>query len=180
MGGPMSVNDPNSWIQQELGFIQSAMSIGIPILGICLGAQFLARALGGSVRPGSCFEIGMVPITLNSDGKNDPLFHTFPTTFEVFQWHGEGLDLPEQAVQLASSKDYEVQAFRFQEKVYGLLFHLEMEEQGVHVLCRECVKDVERSGVPAEIIKQEAITRLPHLHDLADKLIGHLTVPPNF
>ena len=175
MGGPMSVNDPDPWVTQEIEFILTALSKNIPVLGVCLGAQLLARALGASVAPGSEFEIGMASITLTEAGQLDPAFAGMPKNMEVFQWHGEGFDLPSGAVPLAFSSHYQVQAFRAGTKVYGLLFHLEMEEQGVVALCRECPEDVKRGGISVETIQSAAAKSFPSLHECADVLIGHLT-----
>ena len=174
MGGPMSVNDGDSWIANEIAFIQKAIHKNIPVVGVCLGAQLLAKAIGSPVVSGPKFEIGMTPIELTEEGEQDPVFGTMPKSFEVFQWHGEGLELPHDCVVLASSEDYPNQAFRLSEKVYGLLFHLEMENLGVEALCRECPDDVQRGGVPVETIYETSKRQLPKLHQLADKLIHHL------
>jgi GMP synthase-like glutamine amidotransferase len=174
MGGPMSVNDPDSWIAEELYIVKAAIHSGIPILGICFGSQLLAKALGGSVAPGPTFEIGMVPVTLTDEGKADPVFSQLPTMFQVFQWHGEGIALPCGTKSLISSADFHIQAFRAEERCYGLLFHPEMEEEGMQALCRECPEDVHKGGIPPETILAKAISHLPSLHQFADRLIGHL------
>ena len=130
MGGPMSVNDSELWIGEELQFVKAAMDNKLPILGICFGSQLLAKALGGSVEPGPIFEIGMVPVMLTDEGKTDSVFSQLPSTLQVFQWHGEGITLPPETKSLLASADLSVQAFRAQERCYGLLFHPEMEEEG--------------------------------------------------
>ena len=178
MGGPMSVNDGDSWIANEIAFIQKAIHKNIPVVGVCLGAQLLAKAIGSPVVPGPKFEIGMTPIALTEEGEQDPVFGTMPKTFEVFQWHGEGFELPPDTAVLASSKDYSNQAFRLSDRAYGLLFHLEMESLGVEALCRECPDDVQRGGVPVETIDETSKRQLPKLHQLADKLIHHLAPLP--
>ena len=122
MGGPMSVNDADPWIERELQFIRRAIEAGIPVLGVCLGSQFIAKALGGQVRPGPRPEIGPVPVTRIVEEDADAVFGTFPREFTVFQWHGEGLTLPPEACVLASSEFYPVQAFRYGDRAYGLLF----------------------------------------------------------
>ncbi|MDH3504671.1 MAG: type 1 glutamine amidotransferase, partial [Nitrospirota bacterium] len=94
MGGPMSVNDPDAWIAAELQFVQTALARDIPVLGICFGAQLLAKALGGLVAPGPKFEIGMSSVSLTDMGKIDPILSATPQDFLVFQWHGEGITLP--------------------------------------------------------------------------------------
>jgi GMP synthase-like glutamine amidotransferase len=174
MGGPMSVNDADTWIAKELDFIKVAMNSSIPVLGICFGAQLLAKALGGSVVPGPIFEIGMVPVTLTDEGKTDPLFRQLPCTFQVFQWHGEGILLPSETPSLVASGDFPVQAFRAQDRCYGLLFHPEIEEAGMWALCRECPEDVTKGGIPPDTIQAQATPHLPTLHQWADRLIGHL------
>ena len=175
MGGPMSVNDSESWIAEELNFLEAAMRKDIPTLGICFGSQLLAKASGGSVVPGTTFEIGMNPVTLTDEGKADPIFRQFPSSLQVFQWHGEGIVLPQETKPLMASANFPVQAFRAKDRCYGLLFHPEMEEAGIHALCRECPEDVQKGGIPSEMIHAEAISHLPVLHEFADQLIEHLT-----
>jgi len=174
MGGPMSVNDSDPWIAEELQFLQATIAKGIPILGICFGSQLLAKALGGSVAPGPSVEIGMVSVSVTHEGQVDPVFSQGPSTLQVFQWHGEGISLPPGIPSLVTSADFPVQAFRARERCYGLLFHLEMEEAGMQALCRECPEDAQKSGMPSETIQAQAIPHLPFLHQLADRLIGHL------
>ncbi|MGD9850921.1 MAG: type 1 glutamine amidotransferase [Nitrospirales bacterium] len=175
MGGPMSVNDPDPWIAQELEYIQRAMAKGIPTLGICFGSQLLARALGGAVGPGPTFEIGMAPVTLTNEGKADPVFGTLPEAFSVFQWHGEGINLGPKGIPVVTSQDFPVQAFRYEDRFYGLLFHPEIEQSSIPVMCQECPQDVIRGGVSAEVMAYETAEHLPVLHKLADRVIGHLT-----
>ncbi len=172
MGGPMSVNDPDPWIEKELRFIRHAVEAGIPVLGVCLGSQFMAKALGGEVHPGPRLEIGPVPVTRTVE--EDAVFGTCPRDFTVFQWHGEGLTLPPGACALVSSEFYPVQAFRYGDRAYGLLFHLELEIDGVKALCRECATDVQRAHTTTEALLASAETVLPESHRLADRLIGHL------
>ncbi len=172
MGGPMSVNDADPWIEKEQRFIRHAIQAGIPVLGVCLGSQFMAKALGGQVQAGPKPEIGPVPITRTVEP--DAVFDSFPRKFTVFQWHGEGLTLPPGACVLASSESYPVQAFRYGERAYGLLFHLELEAQGVEALCRECGHDVQRAGTTPEALLESARTILPECHRLAHRLIAHL------
>ena len=171
----MSVNDSDSWIAEELAFLQTAMRKNIPTLGICFGSQLLAKALGGSVLPGATFEIGMNPVTLTDEGKTDPVFRQFPSTLQVFQWHGEGIGLPQGMKSLMVSAQFPIQAFRAQDRCYGLLFHPEMEEAGIHALCRQCPEDVQKGGILPEMIYAQAIPHLPILHEYADQLIEHLT-----
>lgn len=175
MGGPMSVNDPDQWIAAELAFIRAAVENGTPILGVCLGAQLLAKALGAQVAPGPGVEIGMTPIRLTDQGREDPVFQALPDPFEVFQWHGEAFDLPDGAIPLASSYLFPLQAFRFGSNAYGVLFHLEMQRDGIEALCQECPEDVAKSGQDQASLLRHAESHLPRLHSVADRLIAHLT-----
>ena len=126
MGGPMSVNDDLPWIAPELAAIREAVARGIPVLGVCLGAQLIARALGARVYPNPQKEIGWSPVDWTPAAATDPLFHGFSGPETVFQWHGETFDLPPGAQHLASSAACRHQAFRVGGNVYGLQFHLEV------------------------------------------------------
>ena len=174
MGGPMSVNDSDPWIAEETSFIRSALHAGTPVIGVCLGSQFMAKSLGATIRPGKAMEIGMTPVTLTVEAKQDPVFRTLPESFEVFEWHGEVFDLPKDCVPLAGSAIASLQAFRYGARAYGLLFHLEMEENGIDSLCRECAPDLSKAHITTQQVKTTALPHLPQLHQIADRLIGHL------
>jgi len=174
MGGPMSVNDPDQWIAEETSFIRSALHAGTPVIGVCLGSQFMAKSLGATVRSGKALEIGMTQIRLTAEAKHDPVFSTLPESFEVFEWHGEVFDLPKDSVSLASSDIAPLQAFRYGTRAYGLLFHLEMEENGIDSLCQECAPDLTKARLAGQQVKTTALPHLPQLHQIADRLIGHL------
>ena len=178
MGGPMSVNDSDRWIAEETEFIRSALLAGTPVIGVCLGSQFMAKALGATVRPGKALEIGMTPVRLTPEAQQDQVFKTLPDSFEVFEWHGEIFDLPQGCVPLAGSTIAPLQAFRYGTRAYGLLFHLEMERAGIDALCRECAPDLAKANLTAQEVKAAATPHLPTLHRLADQLIGHL-LPSN-
>lgn len=178
MGGPMSVNDSDLWIAEETAFIRSALLAGKPVLGVCLGSQFMAKALDATVRPGRALEIGMTPIRLTEDGKKDPVFGTLPEKFDAFEWHGEVFDLPNECVPLAGSDIAPLQAFRYGTRAYGLLFHLEMEASGIDSLCRECAPDLTKTRLTAQEVQSAATQSLPALHKMADRLIEHLLTLP--
>ena len=177
MGGPMSVNDTDSWIAEETEFIRSALHAGKPVIGVCLGSQFMAKALGATVRPGKALEIGMTPVRLTAEAKQDPVFSTLPESFDVFEWHGEVFDLPKDSVPLAGSEIAPLQAFRYATRAYGLLFHVEMEENGIESLSRECAPDLMKARLSAQQVKTTAVPHLPQLHQIADRLISHLLSP---
>ena len=174
MGGPMSVNDPDPWIAEETSFIRSTLHAGTAVVGVCLGSQFMAKSLGATIRPGKALEIGMTQVRLTAEAKQDPVFSTLPESFHVFEWHGEVFDLPKDCVSLAGSDIAPLQAFRYAARAYGLLFHLEMEENGIESLCRECAPDLTKARLTAQQVKTTALPHLPQLHQIADRLIGNL------
>jgi GMP synthase (glutamine-hydrolysing) len=174
MGGPMSVNDPDCWIAEETAFIRSALLAGKPVIGVCLGSQFMAKALGAIVRPGEALEIGMTKVRLTPEAKHDPVFKTLPDSFDVFEWHGEVFDLPKDCVPLACSEVAPLQAFRYGSRAYGLLFHLDMEQDGIDSLCRECAPDLIKARLTAQDVKAASALHLPQLHQIADRLIAYL------
>ena len=126
LGGPMSANDPMPWIGAELNLIEDALKARVPLLGICLGSQLIAKALGARVYRGSQLEIGWAPVHFTDTAGRDRLFQNFdsPTTF--FHWHRETFDLPAGAELLASSGLTPHQAYRYGTNVYGLQFHPEV------------------------------------------------------
>ena len=170
----MSVNDSDKWIAEETAFIRSALLAGTAMIGVCLGSQFMAKALGAVVRSGKELEIGITPVRLTDAGKRDPVFGAGPESFGVFEWHGEVFDLPKDCVPLAGSDIAPLQAFRYGDRAYGLLFHLEMEESGIDSLCQECAPDMIKAGLTGHQVRSAALPQLPHLHQRADRLIGHL------
>lgn len=174
MGGPMSVNDSDQWIAEETSFIRSALHAGTSVIGVCLGSQFMAKSLGATIRSGKALEIGMTPVTLTAEAKQDPVFRTLPESFDVFEWHGEVFDLPKDCVPLVGSDIAPLQAFRYAARAYGLLFHLEMEESGIDSLCQECAPDLAKARLTAQQVRAAALPHLPQLHHIADRLIGHL------
>jgi len=136
LGGSMSANDNLWFLSREIQCIQAAIETGKPVLGVCLGAQLIAKALGAKVYPNGKKEIGWASVTFNDAARNDPLFYGRGVE-TIFQWHGETFDLPEGAELLASSADCRHQAFRFGHPVYGLQFHLEVTPEMIAQWCRE-------------------------------------------
>jgi GMP synthase (glutamine-hydrolysing) len=126
MGGPMSANDDLPYLRRELEIIQQAVAAGTPVLGVCLGAQLVAKALGSRVFRNPVKEIGWYPITWTPAAARDRLLNGLAGTESVFHWHGETFDLPAGAELLASSVACRNQAFRWGENVYGFQFHLEV------------------------------------------------------
>ena len=126
MGGPMSANDPLPYISRELYLIDQAQRLDLPVLGVCLGAQLIAKAAGCRVYRNEVKEIGWLPISRRAAAASDPLFRHFADSETVFQWHAETFDLPKGAIWLAQSDDCAHQAFRLGAKTYALQFHIEV------------------------------------------------------
>lgn len=149
MGGPMAVYEMQQYpyLVNEAVFIDRSIKANKHVLGVCLGAQMVAHVLGAKVYPGSKKEIGWYEVALNPDGMSDPLMSALAlpekNAAQVFQWHGDTFDLPLGTVWLASSDLFPNQAFRYNDRVYALQFHIEVtpaivrdwlaREQGVDV-----------------------------------------------
>lgn len=137
LGGPMSVYDHAAveGLDDSLRLLRAVIHWDAPILGICLGSQLLAWALGAQVRAGSTMglrkEIGWFPVSLTERGRVDPIFHGFDERRPMFHWHGDTFDLPEGAWHLASSAAYPNQAFRHGRWAYGVQFHVEVTPEAV-------------------------------------------------
>lgn len=127
MGGAMNVYQENKypWLAEETHAIRGAVDSGKAVLGVCLGGQLLAKALGAQVRLGAATEIGLLPIKLTEHGQSDPLFEGL-SRVEAVEWHDDTFDIPAGAVGLACSEGCANQAFRFGERAYGLQFHPEV------------------------------------------------------
>jgi GMP synthase (glutamine-hydrolysing) len=126
MGGPMGVYDDLPWLEAERTLIRAAFEGGRPVLGVCLGAQQLAAALGAEVVTGPEPECGVGEVHLTPAALSDPVFGAAPTPLPCVHWHRDTFSLPEGAVRLAGNEAYENQAFRVGARAYGLQFHVEV------------------------------------------------------
>jgi GMP synthase (glutamine-hydrolysing) len=131
-GGGMQADqeDRYPWLRAALGVLDEALRDDVPTLGVCLGAQMLARAAGGAVGPSPEAEWGWRPVSLTEDGLRDPLFDGLPPTFDVFQWHSYAFELPPDGVALASSPVC-LQAFRAGDCAWGVQWHPEVTGESV-------------------------------------------------
>ena len=128
MGGPMNVYEESAFpfLNEETAVLKRAIMNGMPVLGFCLGVQLMAKAMGARVTKGHKKEIGWYEVSVTEQGRKDPLLHMFPRDATVFQWHGDTFELPDEAVQLFSSKDYPNQGMRIGNVSYGFQFHFEI------------------------------------------------------
>jgi GMP synthase-like glutamine amidotransferase len=135
MGGPQDVwqEEEYPWLRPEKEAIRKfVVDMRRPYLGICLGHQLLASALGGTVGPATTPEVGIKSIFQTREGKSDPFLRNAPDPMRVLQWHGaEVTELPPQTAVLASSDACRVQAMRYQHHAYGLQFHVEITDETV-------------------------------------------------
>ena len=126
MGGPQSANDPLPGLAAEIDLIASAMQAKIPVLGICLGAQLIAKALGAQVHPNPEKEIGWAPVHFTESAHDDPVLGGLASPSTFFHWHSETFTQPPGAEWLAWSDKCRQQAFRYRDAVYGIQFHPEI------------------------------------------------------
>lgn len=179
MGGPMSANDEKQfpWLAQEKAFIRRAIDAGKPVLGICLGAQLIASAMGARVYPNPTREIGWFPIHgCTAPGANN---FSFPLSVDVFHWHRETFDLPPDAIHLASSEACRLQAFQLGTSVIGLQFHLETTPASARDIVTHCGAEL----IPDEHVQDAAtlLSATPEcyrtINHLMDEVLAFLLAP---
>ncbi len=131
MGGPMGIFDDENyiWLKEEREFIKNTISSNAKVLGICLGSQFIADALGAKVYPGKEKEIGFFNISKAID---HPITEKLPNSFEVFHWHGDTFETPKNAINLFSSEPTKNQGFIYDNRVIALQFHLEVGQKEIN------------------------------------------------
>ena len=176
LGGPMNVDDlerhPHLAVEVEL--IQQAIEQGLPVLGICLGAQLIAKALGAPVHANGGKEIGWYEVSPTPAAKDDPLFGAFGEGEKIFQWHSDIFALPTGAVQLATSRTCHHQAFRYGTNVYGLQFHLEVDERLIErwlTVPAHCA-ELDEGRIDPEVIRHETTLYLHRARHLSDQVFG--------
>jgi GMP synthase (glutamine-hydrolysing) len=151
LGGSMGANDDSRhpFLCDLKTFIKKMVLTGIPYLGVCLGGQLLAAALGAKVVPDRWEELGSLPVALTAEGRKDDLFAGLPDVFETFQWHHDSFDIPDSGILLASSKACRHQAFRIGPSAWATQFHPEVTEQ---ILRAWCAWDPLTSGRVEELV----------------------------
>ena len=173
MGGPMGVYEEaaHPHLSEEIRLIRSALEAGIPILGVCLGSQLLAAALGASVRPG-VREIGWHPVDLSDSATSDPLWRRIESPFTPFHWHGDVFELPANSRRLAGSERTACQAFSYRERAYGFLFHLEVDEGMVRAMADAFAGELASAGVDRDQLLAEAARAVPAMRATAGTVFG--------
>jgi GMP synthase-like glutamine amidotransferase len=144
------------WLAGEAGFIETALADGVPLLGVCLGAQLIARAAGASVGPSGSPEVGWFEVA-RDDGCDDPVVGVLPDRFRAFQWHYYTFDLPPGAALLAAS-DAARQAYRLGDRVWGIQFHAEVDRRMLDHWLREGREELPK---PVEELRAETDRYLP-------------------
>jgi GMP synthase (glutamine-hydrolysing) len=176
VGGPMNVDEVDRYpfLKLDVQWIQQAIALRLPLMGICLGAQLLAKALGARVYANAVKEIGWYPVLLMPTAADDPLFGESGARM-VFQWHGDTFDLPQGAVLLANGLSCKHQAFRWGSTAYGLQFHIEMTAEMID----DWLNKGNDSGELAELdyinpkrIREQTPILLPAMQQLAAEVFG--------
>jgi GMP synthase-like glutamine amidotransferase len=153
MGGPMGVyeNDIYPWIEYEKAFIKKAIDAKKTVIGICLGSQLIASALGAKVYPNDFKEIGWFDISLTQQGADSILFKDFNKKTKVFHWHGDTYDLPKDAQHIFQSLACKNQCFVYKSKVIGLQFHIEISEESL----KEMIYNGKHELIENEYVQKE-------------------------
>jgi GMP synthase (glutamine-hydrolysing) len=172
MGGPMGAGDDAElpWLGEEKRLVAESVRAGVPVWGVCLGAQLLAASLGARVYRGPSPEVGLLPVTLTEAALADPVFAGAPRELVTLQWHQDTFELPEGAVALAKSPAYANQAFRVGDSAYGVQFHLEVST----AMAREWGRVPEYAESLDRVLGPGALDRLlRELEGRADGMLAH-------
>ncbi len=176
LGGPIGVYETEKYpfLKEEMILVKNFHESGKAILGICLGAQLIAEALGGKVYKGMGKEIGWYHINFTAEGRMDPIFSDMPDTPMVFQWHGDTFELPHGAQRLAFSYMYPNQAFRIKNNIYGIQFHIEVTEDMVSEWMDKYRDELKNTdGVREDILLKKTLLLAPGLEKYAENFITH-------
>jgi GMP synthase (glutamine-hydrolysing) len=177
MGGPMGVYEQDRYphLKDELRLIEAALTAGKPVLGVCLGSQLLATALGAAVKKGPRKEIGWYPVRLSEAASVDRLWSGAPREFMALHWHGDVFDLPAGAVNLAYSELTEHQAFRYGNSAYGLLFHLEMTGEMIAEMAAAFGDELREAGGEPSRLAAETAADCRKLEAIGETVFGRWT-----
>ncbi|MBI5150366.1 MAG: type 1 glutamine amidotransferase [Candidatus Omnitrophica bacterium] len=172
LGGPMSVyeEDKYPYLKEEDALIKRAVAQGVPYLGICLGAQLLAKACGATVGKSPQKEVGFFPIRLTPEGQKDPLFRGLEREPEIFQWHEDMFEVPSGARLLAASPACPHQAIRVGPRAYGLQFHVEITGQTVRDWSEGYFGTDAAASAKQQAMLEDYQKKKDQFHRVADKI----------
>jgi len=174
MGGPMGVYEQAKYpfLRDEMRLIESALKLGRPVLGVCLGSQLLAAVVGAEVKKGERKELGWHTVRLAESAAQDTLFAGVKPEFWPFHWHGDVFSLPRLAVALASSRQTPYQAFIYGKNAYGMLFHLEVTQEQISQMLLDFADELHEAGGTATEITDQIPRHLPDLQEIASGVFG--------
>lgn len=169
MGGPMGVYEQHEYpfLSDEIRLIETALRAEKPVLGICLGSQLLASALGAEVRKAHRKEIGWFPISLTEAATGDRVFSEIEDSFMAYHWHGDVFDVPRGATSLASSAQTQCQVFAYGNSAYGFLFHLEATQKIVEDMTRGFAGELDEESIDSHEIIDQTRKHLPEFQRIA-------------
>lgn len=174
MGGPHSVNAEHSWLAAEINLIQRAMERDLPLMGVCLGAQLISKALGAEVKATKYMETGWHSIIADTTKLAEVNVFNLDKTFEVFEWHEDTFAIPDGAVPIFRGLNHENQGYMYG-KVLAMQFHLEMTEPMIIEWLQRyhhCIPEPSQYVQSAEQITERINERLHNLHTVADRIYG--------
>ncbi len=168
-GGAQGVyeQDKYPYLTQECHLVREAMAVDRPVIGLCLGGQLMASALGAEVRQSGRKEIGFFEVTLDPLAQYDPVWSGMPQTFITTHWHGDVFDIPLGGMKMASSAMTPNQLFRYGHSMYGLQFHLEMTPSVLDEMIEDSRDYLIGAGVDPELMRKQGHEYLPKLEETA-------------
>jgi GMP synthase (glutamine-hydrolysing) len=153
------------WVAAERALLAEALDLGLPVLGVCFGAQILARAAGGRSHPATRSEIGWCPVDLEPAASDDLLLSAFPSRFHAFQYHYDTVDLPEGAVVLGRNDEL-IQAYRIGDRAWGLQFHIEANPGLVYAWLGTYRADMDKANVDIDDLRSFTASYYPQYREL--------------
>ena len=165
LGGPMNVYEEDNYpfLKDEDLFLKRAVKGQVPVLGICLGAQLLAKACGARVKKVPVKEIGWYKVNLTKEGMSESIFNGLSGWLDVFQWHGDTFEIPENGILLATSDHCTNQAFKVGQTAYGFQFHPEVTDQEITKWLDEYKEEINHEDM--KVIRKDILNRYYEIED---------------